>query len=43
MKVRKLIKKLYKAVRQHRKDKEAALYKKITKKSLKHKNTLVVS
>lgn len=42
MKVRKLIKKLYLAIAQHRRNKEAKIYRKITKKSLKHKNTYVV-
>jgi len=42
MKVNKLIKKLYKAIIDHDVVKESKLYKKITKKSLKHKNTHVV-
>jgi len=42
MKVKKLIKKLYKAIILHDLIKERKLYKKITKKSLKHKNTTAV-
>jgi hypothetical protein len=39
MKVKKLIKKLYKAIVLHNLKRERKIYKKITKKSLKHKHT----
>ena len=42
MKIRKLVKQMYKAIIQRKADKEAKLYKKITKKSLKHKHTEAV-
>lgn len=42
MKVRKLIKKMYEAIVQHKEKKEEKIYKKITKKSLKGKKTQVV-
>jgi hypothetical protein len=42
MKVKKLIKKLYKAIVLHNLEKERKIYKKITKKSLKHKHTEAV-
>lgn len=42
MKVRKLIKKYYKSILAKRKKRIAEIYKKITKKSLKGKNTQAV-
>lgn len=42
MKIRKFIKQMYKAILEHKINKEVKLYKKITKKSLKHKHTEVV-
>lgn len=42
MKTKKLIKKYYKSILAKRKKKIAAIYKKITKKSLKHKRTQVI-
>ena len=41
MKVKKLIKKLYKAIARHDKQKESNIYKKLLKKSLKHKRTYI--
>jgi hemerythrin superfamily protein len=42
MKVKKLIKKLYKAILKHNLIKEKKLYKKLLKKSLRHKHTEAV-
>jgi hypothetical protein len=39
MKVKKLIKKLHKAIVLHQLKKERKIYKKLTKKSLQHKHT----
>jgi len=43
MKVKKLIKKLYKAILMHNLTKEKKLYKKLLKKSLQHKHTEAVT
>lgn len=43
MKTKKLIKKLYKAILKHNRLKEAKVYRKLLKKSIKHKHTEVVS
>lgn len=42
MKVKNLVKQLFKAIIERKTDKEAKLYKKITKKSLEHKHTEAV-
>lgn len=42
MKTSKLIKRLYKAILKHNVLKEAKLYRRLLKKSFKHKNTKVV-
>jgi len=42
MKTKNLIKKLYKAIIEDNKERVAKLYRKITKKSLKHKKTHAV-
>ena len=42
MKTKKLIKRMYKAIINHNLKKEAKLYKRLLKKSFKHKNTSVV-
>jgi hemerythrin superfamily protein len=43
MKTRKLIRRLYKAIVKHNLAKEAKIYRKLLKKSLKGKNTSVVN
>jgi hypothetical protein len=42
MKVRKLIRKLFRAIIQHDQDRQRRLYAKLTKKSLDHKHTQAV-
>jgi len=42
MKVKKLVKKLYNAIFDHDKKAEVEIYKKLIKKSLKHKKTYLV-
>jgi hypothetical protein len=42
MKTKNVIKKLYKAIIEDNKERVAKLYRKVTKKSLKHKKTHVV-
>jgi len=43
MKLKKLVKKMYKACIEHNKELEFKLWKKVMKKSLKHKTTQIIN